>query len=44
MTRKVVDKIREDELIFLGIKKKPENPNDPNTAIYKMKKHQEKVR
>jgi len=24
--------------------KKPQNPNDPNTAVYKMNKNREKVR
>lgn len=44
MARKVADRLREEELIFLGMLKKPQNPNDPNTAIYKMNKNREKVR
>jgi hypothetical protein len=30
--------------MFLGILKKPQNPNDPKTALYKMMKNREKVR
>jgi len=30
--------------MFLGILKKPQDPNDPNTAVYKMNKNREKVR
>jgi hypothetical protein len=30
--------------MFLGILKKPQNPHDPSTAIYKMNKNREKVR
>jgi hypothetical protein len=44
LSRKTVDKMRYDELVFLGIIKKPENPNDPNTALYKMNKNREKMR
>lgn len=44
MARKIVDKIREEELTFLGIIKKPQNPTDPKTALYKMIKNREKVR
>ena len=44
LTRRRVDRIREAELEFLGITKKPQNPNDPNTAKYKMLKHREKMR
>ena len=44
LARKVVDRMREEELIFLGILKKPQNPNDPKTAVYQMNKNREKVR
>jgi hypothetical protein len=44
MARRIVDKIREEELMFLGILKKPQNPNDPTTALYKMNKNRERVR
>ena len=44
LARKEVDRVREEELMFLGILKKPQDPNDPNSAIYKMNKHREKVR
>ena len=44
MARKIVDKIREEELTFLGIIKKPQNPTDPKTALYKMIKNRENVR
>jgi hypothetical protein len=44
MARRVVDKIREEELMFLGILKKPQNPNDPSTSLFKMIKNREKVR
>jgi hypothetical protein len=44
LARKVVDRIREEELLFLGILKKPQNPNDPSTGLYKMNKNREKVR
>lgn len=44
LARKVVDRVREAELMFLGILKKPQNPNDPSTAVYKMNKNREKVR
>lgn len=44
LARKVVDRMREEELLFLGILKKPQNPNDPNTALYKMNKNRERVR
>ena len=44
MARKVCDRLREEELIFLGILKKPQNPTDPNTAVYKMNKNRERVR
>ena len=40
--RRVVDKLREQELLFLGILKKPQNPKDPNTALYKMNKNRER--
>ena len=43
MARKVADRIREEELIFLGMLKKPQDPNDPKTALYKMNKNREKV-
>ena len=39
MARRVVEKMRDEQLQFLGIVKKPQNPNDPNTDIYKMNKH-----
>jgi hypothetical protein len=44
LSRKVVDKMREEELLFLGILKKPQNPNDPSTSLYKMNKNRERVR
>jgi hypothetical protein len=44
LARKVVDRIREEELLFLGILKKPQNPNDPKTAVYQMNKNRERVR
>jgi hypothetical protein len=44
LARKVVDKLREEELMFLGILKKPQNPNDPHTSLYKMNKNRERVR
>jgi len=34
-SREKVEKIREDELIFLGMKKVKENPKDPNSQVYK---------
>lgn len=44
MARRLVEKLREQELMFLGIIKKPQDPNDPNSALYKMNKHREKMR
>lgn len=44
LARKVVDRIREEELLFLGILKKPQNPKDPKTAVYQMNKNRERVR
>lgn len=44
MARRQVDRIREEELMFLGILKKPQNPNDPTTSLYKMNKNRERVR
>lgn len=44
MARRLVDAMREKELEFLGIKKKPQNPNDPSTSLYKMNKNRERVR
>ena len=44
MARRVVEKMRDEELEFLGIVKKPQNPNDPNSDIYKMNKHREEMR
>ena len=39
LARRQVDRMREQELLFLGIIKKPQNPNDPNTPIYIMNKN-----
>ena len=36
--------MREDELMFLGIIKKPQDPNDPKTAAFKKIKNREKMR
>lgn len=44
MARKIADRIREEELIFLGMLKKPQNPNDSKTPVYKMNKNRERVR
>lgn len=44
MARRHVDRIREEELTFLGILKKPQDPKDPSTALYKMNKNRERVR
>jgi hypothetical protein len=44
MARRLVEKLREQELVFLGILKKPQNPNDPNSEVYKMNKHRENMR
>jgi len=44
MARKQVDRMREEELLFLGILKKPQDPNDPNSALYKMNKNRERAR
>lgn len=44
MARRLVEKIRQQQLVFLGILKKPQDPNDPNSAIFKMNKHREKMR
>jgi|694.fasta_scaffold101749_2 hypothetical protein len=44
MARRHVDRIREEELTFLGILKKPQDPKDPNTALYRMNKNRERVR
>lgn len=41
LARKQVDRMREEELVFLGMIKKPQNPNDPKTALYKMNKHRD---
>ena len=44
MARKVCDRLREEELMFLGILKKPQDPKDPQTAVHKMNKNRERVR
>jgi hypothetical protein len=44
MARRHVDRIREEELTFLGILKKPQDPKDPSTALYRMNKNRERVR
>lgn len=44
LARKLVDRMREEELKFLGIIKKPQNPNDPTTAVYQMNKHRADMR
>ena len=44
MARKEVDKLRDEELLFLGIKKKPQDAKDPNSGLHKMLKNKERVR
>ena len=44
LARKVADRMREEELIFLGIIKKPQDPNDPKTAVFKKNKNRDKMR
>ena len=44
LARKVADRMREEELVFLGIIKKPQDPNDPKTAVFKKNKNREKMR
>ncbi len=35
IVRRQIDRQREDELVFLGIKKKKRDPNDPNSEAFK---------
>jgi len=44
LARRVVEKMRDEELEFLGIVKKPQNPNDPKSDLYRMNKHREEMR
>mgnify|MGYP000983058966 CR=1 FL=1 len=39
-----MEKIRDQELLFLGMLKKPENPKDPESLLFKANKKREDLR
>lgn len=41
LARRKVEKIRDQELLFLGMLKKSENPNDPESLLFKTNKKRE---
>lgn len=44
MARRRVDRVRQEQLTFLGILKKPQDPTDPSTALHRMIKNRQRVR
>ena len=44
LARKVADRLREEELLFLGMLKKPQDPNDPKTSLFKKNQNRLRVR